>query len=82
MKEATGGLNAGLVVVIAIGIMATFFYQILWPQVKSNYDRNTQCDKAVCRSSTYNHNTGMVLCDLYDDKGNIVETNMECVYKG
>lgn len=82
MKEATSGLNMSLVTIIAIGVMAAFFYTILWPQVKSNYDRNTKCDKAICRSSTYNPNTGKVLCDLYDDNRNIVEKDMECVFKG
>lgn len=81
MKEATSGLNMGLVTIIAIGVMAAFFYTVLWPQVKSNYDRNTKCDKAVCKSNTYDSSTGKVKCNLYDN-GKLIEQDMECIFKG
>ena len=48
MKEATGELNTTLIVVTAVGALAAFFFGVLWPNLKNNYDSNTKCDAAVC----------------------------------
>ena len=48
MKEATGSLNMTLIVVVAIGVMASFFFGVFWPSIKNSFDSNTACNKAKC----------------------------------
>jgi hypothetical protein len=50
MKEATGELNSTLVVVIAVGVLAAFFYYTLWPILDNNFKANSNCSKAWCYS--------------------------------
>lgn len=49
MKEATGELNATVVVVLTIGLLSTFFFTIIWPRLKSNLNANTKCSDAICK---------------------------------
>lgn len=48
MKEATGELNATVIVVITIGILSTFFFTIIWPKLRNNLNSNTKCADAIC----------------------------------
>ena len=50
MKEATGELNATLVVVVAVGVLTAFFYFTIWPMLKANLDHTAKCKKAWCES--------------------------------
>lgn len=77
MKEATGELNATVVVVMAVGTLMAFFYYTLWPIIKSNFDSNSQCSKAICEKC----DTGkcdFVTCHLKDEP----DREFKCVYKG
>lgn len=78
MKEATGELNATVVVVLAVGILMAFFYYTLWPIIKSNFDKNSQCSKAICEPCRSGKDCERVTCHLKDDPSN----TFECVYKG
>ncbi len=51
MKEATGELNLAVIVAISIGILAAFFFGVLWPMIDNNFQRTAQCNKAVCNCS-------------------------------
>lgn len=77
MKQATGDLNSGVVVLVAIGILIAFFYYTLWPMLKQNFDAQSQCSKAICNSCP-DSNCDYVTCHLKDDPSN----TFECVYKG
>ena len=77
MKEATGELNAAVVVMMAISILIAFFYYTLWPILKGNFERNSQCSKAICESEDLDDD-GFVECYLKKD----VNTKFKCVYKG
>ncbi len=80
MKEATGELNLAVVVAISIGILAAFFFSYLWPLISNNFERTTQCDKAVCDCSELVEIEGVEYCTCWID-GN--ETNQfNCVFKG
>lgn len=88
MKEATGELNLAVVVAISIGILAAFFFTYLWPLISNNFERTTQCDKAVCNCNAdpTKGEVGIVeiegvnYCTCWVD-GN--ETNQfNCVFKG
>ena len=48
MKEATGELNMTVVTVVAIAAVAAFFYAFVWPSIKNNIARQTNCAAAVC----------------------------------
>lgn len=50
MKEATGELNATVVVVISIGILSAFFYYTVWPTLNDNFTAQSKCSKAWCEN--------------------------------
>lgn len=51
MKEATGELNLAVGVAISIGILAAFFFGVLWPMINGNFQQTSQCNKAICDCS-------------------------------
>lgn len=77
MKETTSELNATVVIVLAIAVLIAFFYYTLWPIIKNNFDRNSQCSKAICETVDTD-NDGFVNCHMKNDNTN----TFECVYKG
>ena len=77
MKESTSELNATVVVVLAIAVLIAFFYYTLWPILKHNFEKNSQCSKAICETVDTDKN-GMVTCHSKNDK----TKTFECVYKG
>lgn len=78
MKEATGELNATVVVVITIGILSTFFFTIIWPSLKSNLNKNTKCSDAICSAKRLKDGK-IQNCAEYQN-GTCVKLN--CKYKG
>lgn len=77
MKQATGELNATVVVIMAVGILMAFFYFTLWPIIKHNYDENAKCSSAICEKCPTN-DCERVTCHSKGDDAN----QFECVYKG
>ena len=52
MKEATGELNMTVVTVVAIAAVGAFFYAFVWPTIKNNISKNTNCASAYgCKCS-------------------------------
>ena len=76
MKEATGELNATVVVVLAIGVLIAFFYYTLWPLISGNFDETTKCSEAICETVD-NDNDGYVKCHIKGSK-----KDFQCVFKG
>ena len=76
MKEATGELNMAIVVVLAISILIAFFYYTVWPVIHQNFEKNSQCSKAICNKATLKD--GYVECHLKNDE----TVKFKCVYKG
>lgn len=80
MKEATGELNATVVVLMAVGVLMAFFYYTIWPMMKQNFDKNSQCSKAVCEPCESE------VCETVTcyPKGSYKDSSksFECVYKG
>ena len=77
MKQAIGELNATVVVVIAIGVLIAFFYNTIWPIVKGNFEKNSQCSKAICETND-DDGDGYVTCHSKNNK----DSEFICVYKG
>ena len=77
MKEATGELNMAVVVAISIGVLATFFFTVLWPQIKHNFQSQADCNRATCNCSKQvrNGHNGKCWCTIGDNE-------FACVYKG
>ena len=79
MKEATGELNATVVVVLAVSVLMAFFYYTIWPLIKTNFDKNSQCSKAICKSCELeNKECDTVTCYTKENPDEL----FECVYKG
>ena len=77
MKEATGELNATVVVVLAIGVLIAFFYYTIWPIVRNNFEKNSQCSKAICETIDADGD-GFVSCYSKDDPNKEL---FNCIYK-
>ena len=75
MKEATGELNMTVITVVAIAAVGAFFYAFLWPSIRANIQRSTQCSNAVgcgnCDGNT---------CDCYpvNENGTPATTPIKC----
>lgn len=91
MKEATGELNMTIVIVIAVGVLAVFFYTLIWPMIKRNYDGNASCAKAICECDDVCTKTGLAKCKVPDagDKSNEAskqdydpDNEFRCPWKG
>lgn len=79
MKEATGELNATVIVVTTVGILSTFFFTVIWPNIKGNVESNTNCDKAVCVCPGNKcSNTKTLECHMPGNEGK----TFKCPYKG
>ncbi len=77
MKEASGELNMSVVIIVAIGAMAAFFYFTLWPMIRTNMNQTANCSKAICNSCP-SRNCKEVDCHM---KGDTSHT-FKCVWKG
>ena len=87
MREATGELNATVVVVITIGLLSTFFFTIIWPRLNNNLTSNAKCSDAYCTKdaikSCEKNQKGVcvkVKCTYLDKNKN--EHEITCPYKG
>lgn len=96
MKEATGELNMAVVVSFSIAILAAFFFGYLWPLIDHNFERTSQCNKAVCNCSNgigsdgsvigenYRHEVdGIEYCTCWPEGEDQTEENkFYCLYRG
>lgn len=80
MKEATGELNATVVVFLAVGVLIAFFYYTLWPIIRENFVKSSACSSAVCDNATKDER-GYVTCYL-KGKPHTDENKIQCSYKG
>lgn len=77
MKEATGELNSTLIVVVAVALLAAFFFMVIWPNVKGSLQKTSKCSDAICDVGINSNN--MVDCYTPGDKSKEL---FECPYKG
>lgn len=79
MKEATGELNATVIVVIVVAALVAFFYTTIWPAIRNNMNANTMCSKAICLEENKNAD-GTVECYVMEN-GHKSDT-FTCAWKG
>ena len=85
MKEATGELNLTVITVVAIGLMATFFFTIFWPMVRGGFKKDTACNIADCpygENGTNVSNGFYINCTYKDKDGTEKNLTNQCPYKG
>lgn len=83
MKEATGELNMAVVVAISIAILAAFFFSYLWPLIDNNFQRTSQCNKAVCDCNLLVNNNGIDYCTCWPEGSDRTsESEFYCLYRG
>lgn len=82
MKEATSELNSVVVVVLAIGVLMAFFYYTLWPLIKSNFDANSKCSKAICEPCRDAAGKISTKCETVSCHLEGSSDSFECTYKG
>ncbi len=87
MKEATGELNITVIVVIIVAMLSFFFFTVIWPNIRTNFQKNTNCDIAICEcpdkgpDGKCNTTAGTVVTCYYKDK-NGSKQDIPCVWKG
>ena len=82
MKEATGELNMTVVIVIAVAILAAFFYTVIWPLISDNFNRNSKCSEAICACANNAKTCEMATCYVVDENGNKIGNDFQCPWKG
>lgn len=81
MKEVTGELNATLITVMAVAMLAVFFFSVLWPMMKGNLETSAKCSDAVCDVG-YNSNK-MSYCYTPDPSNSSAKADyFECPFRG
>ncbi len=78
MKEATGELNMSVIIILAVSIFSAFFFTILWPVIKTNFEHNSQCSKAICEPCLTGSDCKTVNCYIKGKE----DQRFSCVYKG
>lgn len=79
MKEATGELNATVIVVIIVAMLVAFFYTVIWPALRNNLNENTACSKAICANKP---NADGVTVDCYIMENGRQSDPFTCAWKG
>lgn len=77
MKQATGDLNASVVVLSAVALLSAVFFMIVWPTVRQGMQEEARCSDAICDAG-FNDN-GMANCYNPQDSSHDV---FECPFRG
>ena len=80
MKEATGELNATVVIVIIVAMLVAFFYFTIWPVIRNNMNQNISCSKAICDCA--NPGEATVTCYIYEKNQDNPIDQITCPNKG
>lgn len=67
MKEASSELSMTAIAVVAIAAIGVVFTTLIWPGIKANITRSTQCSQAF---NCTDCNGGMCSCTYIDEENN------------
>lgn len=76
MNEATGELNATVIIVVAVAMLAAFFFSVLWPRINEDLQQSARCSDAICDIGI--NKQGVVDCYSPGAKNNL----FTCPYRG
>ncbi len=84
MKEVTGELNMTLIVAISIGILAAFFFGVIWPMLDHNFQSEANCKSATCNCSqdVRGANNGKCCCKITNDSKEMQDISGNCNGEG
>lgn len=78
MKEASSELSMTAIAVVAIAAIGVVFTTLIWPAIKSNITRSTNCTQAY-DCTNCNANTKMCTCKYLDSKNQV--QSVQCPQK-
>lgn len=83
MKEATGELNATVIIFSAVALLTVVFFMVVWPLVKDGFYESASCANAVCDNGfiTSGEDKGKVYCISPTDDGATPEV-FTCPFRG
>ena len=83
MKQATGELNATVIIFSAVALLTAVFFMIVWPLVKEGFYESASCSNAVCDVGYINNpggeHHGQAYCYAPDDPSKEI---FYCPYRG
>ena len=81
MKQATGELNATVIIFSAVALLTAVFFMIVWPLVKDGFYESASCANAVCDNGYLPNGAheGMTTC--YNPQDDTKEF-FYCPYRG
>ncbi len=80
MKEATGELNATVIIFTAVALLAVVFFTVVWPMVKEGFYNSSSCSNAVCDNGYIlsGSDKGKAYCHTPNDTSDI----FTCPFRG
>ena len=66
MKEASGELSMTAIAVVAIAAIGVVFTTLIWPSIKTNITRSTNCSQAY---NCIDCDGSMCTCEYLDEAG-------------
>lgn len=81
MRQATGELNATVIIFSAVALLTAVFFMIVWPLVKEGFYESASCSNAVCDNGYLpgGAHEGMTTC--YNPQDDAKEL-FYCPYRG
>lgn len=82
MREATTEVSLLVIVAISVAIMMAFFFGVIWPHIRNNYQREANCKNAICDCRDAKSNDYMCKCwaSLEDKETN--SYSFTCAWEG
>lgn len=83
MKQATGELNATVIIFSAVALLTVVFFMVVWPMVKDGFYESANCANAVCDNGyiTSGEHKGQSYCVSPQDKSTSPEV-FTCPFRG
>ena len=82
MKQATSEASISVIVVTAVAMLTAVFFTIIWPSIRGNMTKSSNCSNAVCDVGYIKESGehyGQTYCyDPYDDS----KETFYCPYRG
>lgn len=83
MKQATGELNATVIIFSAVALLTVVFFMVVWPLVKDGFYTSANCANAVCDNGyiSSGKDVGKAYCINPQDKSASPEI-FTCPFRG
>lgn len=82
MREATTEVSLLVIVAISVAIMMAFFFGVIWPHIRNNYQREANCKNAICDCSNAKNNNYMCKCWASNKDKASNSNSFTCAWEG